>query len=349
MNPTTHRPRTVVVHHRSGIGDLVWHVPYLRAIAAQSAGGRISLIARPSCRAPDLLAGEPCIDDILEFDRKPRTSEQRRGQHDSLAAQWAFVQQLRARRFERIVIFAGRVRYAALAVLAGIPERIGFGFSRAERWLLNRPPFIARHHGPGNWVYPEASALALAHGWVDSPQIPRLAVPPALRSQQATELASLPHPRHAFILGASAPAKNWGAGRFGELAAAFAARGLGVLLLGGPAEAAMVEQIVDSLPDTARICVLSRVAPSVLESAAALAQCDFALGNDTGALNLAAAVGLPCLGLFGATPPLAHDPNLHALSADGMARIWPEDVLARLTELGAPGFSPAGAMPCNAS
>jgi heptosyltransferase-2 len=52
--------RTVVVHHRSGIGDLIWHIPYLRAIAATSAGGRVSVIARPSCRAPEVLAAEAC-------------------------------------------------------------------------------------------------------------------------------------------------------------------------------------------------------------------------------------------------------------------------------------------------
>ena len=68
-------PRTVVVVHRTGIGDLIWHIPYVRAIAAASADGKVSLIVRPSSRAADVLAAESCVAEIIEFDRRPRKSE----------------------------------------------------------------------------------------------------------------------------------------------------------------------------------------------------------------------------------------------------------------------------------
>ena len=72
------RPRTLVVHHRSGIGDLVWHLPYLRAIAERSAGGKASVMARPSSRAVDVLAAENWVDEVIEYDHRPRKSEHRR-------------------------------------------------------------------------------------------------------------------------------------------------------------------------------------------------------------------------------------------------------------------------------
>jgi heptosyltransferase-2 len=75
------------------------------------------------------------------------------GRHDSLGAQFGFVRELRRRRFERIVIFSGRARYGALALAAGIRQRVGFGFSWAERLFLNAPPYIRPHAGPGNWVF----------------------------------------------------------------------------------------------------------------------------------------------------------------------------------------------------
>ena len=131
-------PRTVVVVHRTGIGDLIWHIPYVRAIAAASADGKVSLIVRPSSRAADVLAAESCVAEIIEFDRRPRKSEKRRGRHDTLVAQLDFVRAVRRCGFERIYILSGRVRYAALALLARIPQRAGFGFSMAERLLLNR-------------------------------------------------------------------------------------------------------------------------------------------------------------------------------------------------------------------
>lgn len=310
-------------------------MPYLRAIAATSAGGRISVIARPSCRAAELLAAETCIDEVIEYDRKPRKSERRVGRHDGLAGQLAFLRALRARRFERIVIFSGRARYALLALLAGIPVRAGFGFFRFERLLLNAPPYIRPHAGPGNWVYPEATAFAVAQGWVEGPVVPRMAVLEQALTLARQDLADLPVPRVAFSIGTSEARKNWGADRFAGLAAALVARGGSVILLGGPAEKAAAEAIVAAVPAALRARVMVSAQASVQRSAALLRYCQFCTGNDTGVLNMAVANGVPALGLFGVTPPLAHDPLLHSLAGEGMAAITVDAVLARLAELGA--------------
>lgn len=337
MSAVDERPRTLFVHHRSGIGDLVWHLPYIRAIAAGSARGRVSVLARPSCRAADLLAAELCVDEVIEFDRRPRASEGRTGAHDALAAQWQLARVLRAHRFERVFIFSGRVRYAALTLLAGIPQRAGFGFSRAERLLLNRPPFIEPHRGAGNWVYPEASAFAIAHGVVTAPVVPRMAVLASARDEAVHTLQSLPPARCAFSIGTSEPRKQWGAERFATLATALVERSRSVVLLGGPAEAALAARIVAGVPQPLRARVLPLTQPSVQRTAATLAQCAACVGNDTGVLNLAVAVGTPALGLFGATPPLAHDPLLQAMVGDGMAAIVPQAVLARVERMLAEG------------
>jgi len=336
-------PRTVVVHHRSGIGDLVWHIPYLRAIAAVSAGGKVSVIARPSCRAAEVLAAEDCIEGVIEFDRKPRKSERRVGRHDGLRAQLAFVGELRAQRFERIYIFSGRARYALLALLAGIPQRAGFGFSAGERLLLNRPPYIRPYDGPGNWVYPEATAFCVAHGLVDGPVVPRMKVLPDVLAEAGRDLAAFPGPRYAFSIGTSEPRKNWGAERFAALAAAIAERGGSVVLLGGPAEAEPANAVLQALPAGLRARVLVSAQPSVQRSAALLRHCQYCVGNDTGVLNMAVANGIPALGLFGATPPLAHDPLLQALAGEGMASITVDAVLARLAGLEAPGMGAVAA------
>lgn len=335
-------PRTLVVLHRSGIGDLVWHIPYLRAIAERSAEGRITLLARPSCKAPDVLAGEHFIEQVIEFDRKPRASEGRTGRDEGIGAQFALARRLRAGRFARVYIFSSRVRYAVLALLAGIPWRAGFGFSFAERLFLNQPPYIERHRGAGNWVYPEATAFAMAHGFAHGPLVPRMAVRIDVLSKMAAELAHLPRPRYALAIGASEERKNWGAERFAELAGHLTARGCGVIVLGGPAETDLAAQIVDSVPITQRQQVRAFAQASIQRSAAALRQCDFCVGNDTGVLNMAAANEVPTLGMFGTTPPLAHDPLVSGIEGEGMAAIHVKAVLAQLVSLGAPGMTSTG-------
>tara|TARA_R110001599_G_scaffold64023_4_gene179590 strand:- start:277979 stop:279016 length:1038 start_codon:yes stop_codon:yes gene_type:complete len=322
--------KTLVVHHRNGIGDLVWHVPYIRAIAGDSADNKVTVLARPSCRAADLLAGEVCVEAVIEYDRRPRGGG-RKGGHDGFFGQLRFLQTLRKHEFDRIVIFSGRTRYGFLALLAGIPERLGFGFTFWQRLFLNRPPYISRFAGKGSWVYPEATDFAVAHKFVDRPIVPKLAVPAKFVAEVKDELAHLPYPRIVLAIGASNERKNWGGEKFLELAQTLVGAGYGVLLLGGPSERAATETTYANdaqLKRSGAVHIMCQ--PSVLKSAAALSICDFCIGNDTGMLNVAVAVDVPSLGLYGPTLPLQHDPLLDGISAPNMESISVQAVLDRL-------------------
>lgn len=326
-------PRTLVVHHLSGIGDLVWHLPYLRAIAAQSALGQISVMARPSCRAADVLAAEDCIEEVIEYDRWPRPDEARIGRHASWRSQWRFAVDLRRRRFDRVYVFSSRVRYPILALLAGIPTRAGFGFNLPQRLLLNCPPYIARYRGTGNPVFPQATALSVAHGFVEAAVTPRMRVLQAHQDAAALLLADLQGLRYAFSIGTSVPRKQWGAQRFAALAAALLQRGHSCILLGGPAEQALATEIAASIPAACQDRLVISTAASVQRSAALLQRCDVCVGNDTAVLNMAAANGVLTLGLFGCTPVLGHDPLIHGLTGSSMQDITVAQVLEKLHTL----------------
>ena len=53
------------------------------------------------------------------------------------------------------------------------------------------------------------------------------------------------------------------------------------------------------------------------EVCALLERSHYYVGNDTGALNLAAALARRSYGLFGASPPLLHSPHIVALTPPG--------------------------------
>ena len=75
-----------------------------------------------------------------------------------------------------------------------------------------------------------------------------------------------------------------------------------------------------------------------MEATALMQNADLFVGCDSGPMNLAAAVGTPAFGLFGATPVLTYSRFIHAIQADDsetpaserLARILPEAVLARI-------------------
>ncbi len=321
------RPRTALWHPWLGIGDLVWHLPYIRALAAQSQGGQVVVIARPSTRAPELLSIEPCVSKVVVYDHHPRRSEQRRGLHDGLAGMHRFIEVLRAESLDRILIFSARVSYAYMAQQAGIPCRAGYGTRWLQRLWLNQPPFIQPYRGELSPVYWEASAFAQAQGLVTAPVLPRLHLPPNWQGRHAEALAVLRVPRLALSLGASDPRKDWGEANFLELAKRWIAAGGSVVATGGSSEAPRLQALERALGGSGQL--LAMQPPSILDTLALLSGCQWCVGNDTGVLNLAAALQMPCLGLFGHTPPLRHDPLIAAVTAPGMGRISVDAVWAQ--------------------
>jgi hypothetical protein len=55
---TTAVARTAVIQAKRGIGDVVWHLPFVRAIASVSPGGQVTFMAPPSSRAKDLMLAQ---------------------------------------------------------------------------------------------------------------------------------------------------------------------------------------------------------------------------------------------------------------------------------------------------
>jgi ADP-heptose:LPS heptosyltransferase len=115
-----------------------------------------------------------------------------------------------------------------------------------------------------------------------------------------------PKPYVMFVPGGAAhrPEKRWPVDKYGELARILYSRGLDIVIIGGPQEAALAQAIQRQVPrsrdltgrtDFARIAVLG-------------AKAALAIGNDTGPLHLAAAAGAPTVVLFSS----ASDPALSA-------------------------------------
>lgn len=102
----------------------------------------------------------------------------------------------------------------------------------------------------------------------------------------------------AVAPGAKHPTKQWPVERFAAVARAHAARsGCGVLVMGGPEERAAMTAVCDAVAG-ARAWPVER---PLDEAAAALAHCDVLLGNDSGLVHLAEAVGTPAVAIFGPT------------------------------------------------
>ena len=311
MRPAQFCGRVAVFQPRPGLGDLIWHLPLIRAIAAHSPDRRVTLVTKPSTQAAALLDGDPCIDRLVWFDHNPRHGH---GRHDGPLGLIRLAATLRRCRLDSCVLLHHSVKLAGAMVLAGIADRYGYGYGAQRRWLT-RPPFLDTPT-PFTEAAEQASAYAEAAGLGPLAE-PTVAIRPCWTEAGRARLAGLPRPLAILGIGCHGSVRQWGAGHFAALAAALARRGHSVLIAASGEEAALAGD-VGRLAGDGR--VRSAVGWSLPEIAVCLADAELFVGNDSGLLNLRAALGRPAYGLFGASGPLRHSTNIRAIVPDGGPR-----------------------------
>lgn len=79
-----------------------------------------------------------------------------------------------------------------------------------------------------------------------------------------------------------------------------------VAIFAAPGEEAQAKPVLESIPPERRIVGIAKGTPG--EVAAALAKCDFYIGNDSGLMHAATAAKVPTLGLFGPSYPHLYAP-----------------------------------------
>lgn len=157
----------------------------------------------------------------------------------------------------------------------------------------------------------QADQLKAAGIWPDAPTEPGSAPPPDLswilrRTKEPRPVAgaATPRPYVLFVPGGSAhrPEKRWPVEAFAQLGSLLKARGLDIVIIGGPQESGMARQIQKSVGQARDLTGRTDFAQlAVLGAKAALV-----VGNDTGPTHLLAASGAPTIALFSD----ASDPDL---------------------------------------
>ncbi|MFM7293055.1 MAG: lipopolysaccharide heptosyltransferase I [Planctomycetia bacterium] len=294
-------PRAVVCVKLSAIGDVLHGVPAAVAIKKAFPNTRVGWVVEG--RAADVLAGHPAIDHLF---RLPR------GWMKSWQAIRALRRQLLDFRADVAIDMQGLLKSAVPTWLSAARVRIGHARpeSREAAWLAytHAVPTTAAH-------VVDRNCDLLAPLGVREPS-PSFAMPdwPVSRRRMEEWLATLRLGSAPALVnpGAGWPSKIWPEERFAAVARAlFDRHGMtSVVVWGGDRERASAERIAAAAP---RATV---VAPQTsLQDLAALARlARLFISGDTGPLHLAAAVGTPCVGLFGPVPADRNGPygRIHA-------------------------------------
>ena len=321
------RRGTVIILPLPGIGDLIWHLSHIHRIARATPEGTVTILTKRRSHADRLLAADPSVLKVLWVDRGP-------GIHDGILGFFRLVNMLSKHRFAQAWVLHQSARYALAAFMAGIPQRIGYGRG-LQRWLLNQPLQLPRTTLSGHPIDMADSLLTL-HRLPKRDGDTHLPLTPAATAEVARKFGGLPKPWIAIGVGSSEQYKQWGEQRFSELVLALRKPERRTLfVVGGPAEEHMARSIASQAGGADVVTVTDL---SIDLTAALIADCAIYIGNDTGALNLAAALAVPAIGLFGGSRPLHHSPHIRGVQPEsangGMGAIDVPMVLSAVRDLG---------------
>ena len=300
-SPAPAAPRRILLIRLSAFGDVVIATGLLQALRRAYPDAEIDWLVQPEFAG--LLRTQPAIAQVQVWERK-RWGQLFRGLRWLALPQevLGFRRQLRARDYDWVIDAQGLFKSRALALLAGGRYRIGYDSKEPGKgWLhrlVQRHPeaaaqrrFIGDEHGP---------MLAALTGSTEA--IPRLSLALPDGETAARYLVATPF--------TTRPQKHWPEAQWIQLLQALTQRGERVLLLGGPADAAAAQRIVDAVASPQLENHAGRT--SFVEAARCIAGAAAVVGVDTGLTHLGFALQRPTVALFGSTRPYAAAREAHS-------------------------------------
>lgn len=320
---TPHSPARVsriLVVRTDRLGDMALTAPALLDLRDHFRRATITVLAPAGPLA--LLENHPAVDRRVVLDRGGLPREMTDG-------------------FDLAIDFTPdeNLRGAFLAARSRAPLRIGFAAAGRQALFTLRAP----RADPGRHLVDLHRELLASLGVTPRDRGPSLFVSPEERGWAQSRLAALgaAAPRVVVHPGGHYPSQRWAPERFAEVITLLTERtGAACIVLHGPGEERLAERVCAASSDALPAGPLS-----VRRLLALIASCEIFLGNNSGPLHMAAALGIPTVSVLGPTDPARFSPRgpadrvvRHAIpcSPCGRGRCWhhtclrsiePEDVV----------------------
>ena len=313
------------------LGDVVMHTPLLSFLhehrdAVAAATGR-ELVLHLGIRSAwaDLFRRDSRVDEVMVIERD--------GRQRGLAGTFRLASRLRRGEYDAVLVAPPSLRTGAASWLARIPCRVGYRSDGRGLFLSAGLPVPPR----GSMHYAQ-EMIRLGDVWLQTLGLPAAACeagtwPAALPGCDILPAADLTDGPAVWALALGntfGQAKTWPVARVGDfLELAVGRAGVRVVLLGDeaaqPVAAGLRPRFDRGWAEEPRAgaTILDLTGRTNLTEAASVLKASAAfIGNDSGLMHLAAALGVPTVGIFGSsnpawTAPLG--PRALALAAEGFS------------------------------
>ena len=318
----------VYTHHK--LGDLIWQLPYIKAISDHHAQ-KVDLVVRKKTQAKDILKD-------LNHINKIHYNEFRKG-----LAYWIDVLKLKKifdlEKYDYVYILDKVNKPAIAAKLAGIKNIIGPGFKNQKKWIT-----VKNYLDEKDWKlnYSEQSQKLLKiNSIILNDKFPDLEVN-IERLKVGNDDLMIDGKKIAFGVDSFEDYKMWFEEDFIKLADLLHEKGLFdyIYLVCGPDKSNIAKKIIN---DSGKKYFIDCSNKDLIGVILAIKNSAFYIGNNSGPLNLSAALGVKTFGLIANDPvselkyskitpitPQDYKDDIWTRNREGMKKLKPDEVLNKI-------------------
>ena len=265
--------KVLVVQQRYGIGDMLIFLPYLKALSEKN-NVKISLLAKKTSRSSELFKSEKFLDEIIDLDST----------NDGISGFFNLSKEIKKRKFDKIYIFNGSLRYKLIAMFAGIKS------------IYQYPLFTSK-----DIIFQTAKVFT-------EPLVGKiLSTEPNLLLKEedvrkAKNAYRINEKTKNIVLGVSAsgPTKRWGIENYINLATQISQyKECKFFVAVGKNDSEIIDKIKKSNINNTCMTMEKLSISNILNI---IKNCNLYIGNDTGFMHMSAALGIKSIGIFTDSP-----------------------------------------------
>jgi heptosyltransferase-2 len=294
-------PKRILIKAVNWLGDLVMSLPAMRAVRRAYPDAHLAILIKKELAS--FFDGASWINEVIPYS----VSSGLGGLNDRRK----IIAEIRLRRFDLAVLMPNSFESALWMTAARVPRRAGYAVDARGAMLTHKaaPPRDALDgHQVFYWLAMVRETLGI-EGDADDLAISADAAHLATMRKWLAKHRRRPDAPLIALAPAAAygPAKEWPAANFAAMIDALSDRlGAECVLVGAPSERAKCEE-VGALSSAS--AMVSAGQTNIGELIALLALSSAFVGNDSGCMHLAGALGIPTVAIFGSTNPIRTGPS----------------------------------------
>jgi len=269
--------KVLVVQQRYGIGDMLIFLPYLKALSEKN-NVKISLLAKKTSRSSELFKSENFLDEIIDLDST----------NDGISGFFNLSKEIKKRKFDKIYIFNGSLRYKLIAIFAGIKS------------IYQYPLFTSK-----DIIFQTAKVFTEPLvGKILSTEPNLLLKEEDVREAKSTYRINEKTKNIVLGVSASGPTKRWDIENYINLATQLSQyKECKFFIAVGKNDSEIIDKIKKSNINTTCMTMEKLSISNILNI---IKNCKLYIGNDTGFMHMSAALGIKSIGIFTDSPAYSY-------------------------------------------